>query len=148
LRHELVLRFLARRRGSAIAPLGAHDSPRGAWAPGLAMCVFQRDVEQVLCPDSCLLRKCHPGYCLAALGCRIVGRPPPPIPLISRKREAPLVSSIADRGVAESRALEAAQRGDTSAFNELVLIYQTAVYNVALRTLGHSEDAADATQET
>jgi RNA polymerase sigma-70 factor (ECF subfamily) len=58
------------------------------------------------------------------------------------------VSSIADRGVAESRALEAAQRGDTAAFNELVLIYQTSVYNVALRTLGHSEDAADATQET
>jgi RNA polymerase sigma-70 factor (ECF subfamily) len=58
------------------------------------------------------------------------------------------VSSIADRGVAESRALEAAQRGDTAAFNELVLIYQTTVYNVALRTLGHAEDAADATQET
>ena len=58
------------------------------------------------------------------------------------------MSSIADRGVAESRALEAAQRGDTAAFNELVLIYQTSVYNVALRTLGHSEDAADATQET
>jgi len=64
-----------------------------------------------------------------------------------RKREAPLVSSIADRDVAESRALEAAQRGDTSAFNELVLMYQTTVYNVALRTLGHPEDAADATQE-
>jgi RNA polymerase sigma-70 factor (ECF subfamily) len=64
------------------------------------------------------------------------------------KREATLVSSIADRGVAESRALEAAQRGDTTAFNELVLVYQTTVYNVALRTLGHSEDAADATQET
>jgi RNA polymerase sigma-70 factor (ECF subfamily) len=44
--------------------------------------------------------------------------------------------------------LEAAQRGDTSAFNELVLIHQTTVYNVALRTLGHAEDAADATQET
>jgi RNA polymerase sigma-70 factor, ECF subfamily len=58
------------------------------------------------------------------------------------------VSSIADRGVAESRALEAAQRGDAAAFNELVLLYQTSVFNVALRTLGHSEDAADATQET
>ena len=58
------------------------------------------------------------------------------------------MSSIAERGVAESRALEAAQRGDTAAFNELVLMYQTSVFNVALRTLGHSEDAADATQET
>jgi RNA polymerase sigma-70 factor (ECF subfamily) len=57
------------------------------------------------------------------------------------------VSSIADRGVAESRALEAAQRGDTLAFNDLVLMYQTTVYNVALRTLGHPEDAADATQD-
>lgn len=57
------------------------------------------------------------------------------------------MSSIADRGIAESRALEAAQRGDVSAFNELVLAYQTTVYNVALRTLGHSEDAADATQD-
>ena len=67
---------------------------------------------------------------------------------IPKNHEAPFVSSIADRGVAESRALEAAQHGDTSAFNELVLMYQTSVYNVALRTLGHSEDAADATQET
>ncbi|MGE3267973.1 MAG: sigma-70 family RNA polymerase sigma factor [Chloroflexota bacterium] len=58
------------------------------------------------------------------------------------------MSSIADRGVVESRALEAAQRGDTNAFNELVLMHQTTVYNVALRTIGHAEDAADATQET
>lgn len=58
------------------------------------------------------------------------------------------MSSIADRGVTESRALEAAQGGDTAAFNELVLMHQTSVYNVALRTLGHPEDAADATQET
>ena len=57
------------------------------------------------------------------------------------------MSSIADRGVAESRALEAAQRGDPAAFNELVLMYQTSVFNVALRTLGHPEDAADAAQE-
>jgi RNA polymerase sigma-70 factor (ECF subfamily) len=63
-------------------------------------------------------------------------------------REAPLVSCIADPGVAESRALEAAQRGDMGAFNDLVLLYQGSVYNVAMRTLGHPEDAADATQET
>ena len=64
------------------------------------------------------------------------------------KREASSVSSIADPGVSEAQALEAAQRGDAAAFNELVLIYQTPVYNVALRTIGHSEDAADASQET
>jgi RNA polymerase sigma-70 factor (ECF subfamily) len=57
------------------------------------------------------------------------------------------VSSVLEHGAAESRALEAAQRGDTEAFNELVLTYQTSVYNVALRTLGHPEDAADATQD-
>lgn len=57
------------------------------------------------------------------------------------------MSSIAERGVAESRALEAAQHGDAAAFNELVLMYQTSVFNVALRTLGHPEDAADAAQE-
>jgi len=58
------------------------------------------------------------------------------------------VSSLVEHGAAESRALEAAQRGDPTAFNELVLTYQTSVFNVALRTLGHPEDAADATQET
>lgn len=58
------------------------------------------------------------------------------------------MTSIADRGVSESRALEAAQRGDAAAFNELVLAYQTSVFNVAFRTLGNPEDAADATQET
>jgi RNA polymerase sigma-70 factor (ECF subfamily) len=56
--------------------------------------------------------------------------------------------SLVEPGAAESRALEAAQRGDVMAFNELVLTYQTTVFNVALRTLGHPEDAADATQET
>jgi RNA polymerase sigma-70 factor (ECF subfamily) len=67
---------------------------------------------------------------------------------IRRKtREAPFVPSLVEHGAAESRALEAAQRGDTRAFNELVLAYQATVYNVALRTLGHPEDAADATQD-
>ncbi|HET6320087.1 MAG TPA: sigma-70 family RNA polymerase sigma factor [Chloroflexota bacterium] len=44
-------------------------------------------------------------------------------------------------------SLRAAQRGDVAAFNQLVGIFQRQVYNVCLRTLGHSEDAADATQE-
>ena len=57
------------------------------------------------------------------------------------------MSSTTDPGAAEARALEAAQRGDVTAFNELVLVHQTTVYNVALRTLGNPEDAADATQD-
>lgn len=37
--------------------------------------------------------------------------------------------------------------GNTNAFEELVLEYERKVYNVALRILGNSEDAADMTQE-
>ena len=37
--------------------------------------------------------------------------------------------------------------GDTNAFEELVLEYEKKVYNVALRMLNNSEDAADMTQE-
>ncbi len=57
------------------------------------------------------------------------------------------MSYAAEPGAAEARALEAAQQGDVAAFNELVLTYQTAVYNVALRTIGNPDDAEDATQE-
>jgi RNA polymerase sigma factor (sigma-70 family) len=49
-------------------------------------------------------------------------------------------------GALES-ALRAAQRGEVTAFNGLVLIYQRQVFNVCYRTLGNAEDAADATQE-
>src|SRR5215813_7255182 len=41
----------------------------------------------------------------------------------------------------------AAQQGDVAEFNQLVHIYQRQVYNVCFRTLGHAEDAADATQD-
>lgn len=37
--------------------------------------------------------------------------------------------------------------GDGNAFEELVLEYEKKIYNVALRMLGNSEDAADMTQE-
>jgi len=40
-----------------------------------------------------------------------------------------------------------AQQGDLDAFNRLALAYQDALYNTALRVLGDSEQAADATQE-
>ncbi|MCC6176483.1 MAG: sigma-70 family RNA polymerase sigma factor [Chloroflexi bacterium] len=62
-------------------------------------------------------------------------------------REARQVSSSVDQGIAETRAIEAARRGDPAAFNQLVLAYQTTAYNVALRTLGNPDDAADAAQD-
>lgn len=43
--------------------------------------------------------------------------------------------------------LEAARRGDIAAFNGLVLEYQRQLFNVCYRTLGNTEDAADATQD-
>jgi RNA polymerase sigma-70 factor (ECF subfamily) len=43
--------------------------------------------------------------------------------------------------------LKAAQRGQLAAFNTLVQTYQRQVFNVCYRTLGNSEDAADATQD-
>jgi RNA polymerase sigma-70 factor (ECF subfamily) len=52
-----------------------------------------------------------------------------------------------DPGTLET-ALRAAQRGDVAAFNTLVLIYQRQVFNVCYRTLGSSDDAADATQDS
>lgn len=48
----------------------------------------------------------------------------------------------------EAQLISRSQQGDISAFNRLVLQYQQAVYNVALRMLGERESAADVTQET
>jgi RNA polymerase sigma-70 factor (ECF subfamily) len=50
-------------------------------------------------------------------------------------------------GLAERAWIEAARRGDLDAFNCLVEQYQRLAYNVALRTVGHPEEAADATQD-
>lgn len=47
----------------------------------------------------------------------------------------------------ETALIHDAQRGDLDAFNRLVLAYQTALYNTALRILGDEDLAADATQE-
>lgn len=47
----------------------------------------------------------------------------------------------------EPDLIRLAQRGDVSAFNELVLMHQSQVYNVAYRIMGDGAAAADVTQE-
>jgi RNA polymerase sigma-70 factor, ECF subfamily len=47
----------------------------------------------------------------------------------------------------EQRLVQAAQSGDLSAFNRLVLSYQELAYNVAYRLLDDPEGAADAAQD-
>jgi RNA polymerase sigma-70 factor (ECF subfamily) len=47
----------------------------------------------------------------------------------------------------ESVLIHSAQKGDLEAFNRLVLAYQDALFNTALRILGDEALAADATQE-
>ena len=43
--------------------------------------------------------------------------------------------------------MKAARRGEIAAFNVLVETFQRQVFNVCYRTLGNTEDAADATQD-
>lgn len=47
----------------------------------------------------------------------------------------------------EEALIQAAQGGELSAFNQLVLRYQELAYNVAYRLLGDPDAAADATQD-
>ena len=47
----------------------------------------------------------------------------------------------------EASLITAAQRGKVDAFNELVLIYQQQVYNLAYRIMGDPASADDATQD-
>ncbi len=48
----------------------------------------------------------------------------------------------------ELRLIEAGQRGDVEAFNQLVRLYEARVYNLCYRMLGDADTAADVTQET
>jgi RNA polymerase sigma-70 factor (ECF subfamily) len=48
----------------------------------------------------------------------------------------------------EKALIANAQQGETSAFNQLVLTYQSMVYNLAYRILGDADAAADASQDT
>lgn len=47
----------------------------------------------------------------------------------------------------EPALIDSARRGDVAAFNQLVLLYQNQVYNLAFRIMGDGDSAADATQE-
>lgn len=47
----------------------------------------------------------------------------------------------------ESRLIQQARQGNTEAFAELVTLHERFVYNLALRTLANTEDAADMAQE-
>lgn len=47
----------------------------------------------------------------------------------------------------ESRLLQRVRRGDSAAFEKLVLENQTRVYNLALRMTGNEQDALDMSQE-
>ena len=47
----------------------------------------------------------------------------------------------------ERRIITQVCAGDANAFEALVVAYQKQVYNLALRTVGNEEDAADMTQE-
>ncbi len=47
----------------------------------------------------------------------------------------------------EQALIASAQKGDARAFNQLVLLYQSMVYNLAYRILGDPDAAADATQD-
>lgn len=47
----------------------------------------------------------------------------------------------------ELALIASAQKGDTRAFNQLVLLYQSMAYNIAYRILSDPDAAADATQD-
>ncbi len=47
----------------------------------------------------------------------------------------------------EQALIASARQGDARAFNQLVLLYQSMVYNLAFRILGDADAAADATQD-
>ncbi len=49
--------------------------------------------------------------------------------------------------LSEKEIIERVLDGDTNAFEELVLRYESTVYNLALRMVSNREDAADMTQE-
>lgn len=47
----------------------------------------------------------------------------------------------------EKKCIQKAAKGDANAFEDLVLRYQTQIYNLCYRMTGNAEDAADLTQD-
>jgi RNA polymerase sigma-70 factor (ECF subfamily) len=58
------------------------------------------------------------------------------------------VESRLEKEMDEKALIAATQRGEVPAFNQLVLTYQSMVYNLAYRILGDADAAADASQDT
>lgn len=56
-------------------------------------------------------------------------------------------SDEAQEAVQERAAIARSQRGDTQAFNSLVIRYQSVAYALALRMVGDADAAADVTQD-
>jgi len=62
-------------------------------------------------------------------------------------RRHPTAASSIGVFATEADRIEAAQNGNTVAFNQLVIAYQELAFNVALRLLGNADTAADVTQD-
>ncbi len=58
-----------------------------------------------------------------------------------------MIRDSIDEQMKERSWVSASQRGDTVAFNRLVLKWEKKVYNIAVRMLQNREEAAEATQE-
>lgn len=52
------------------------------------------------------------------------------------------------RGLSEANLVLTAQKGDLEAFNQLVVLYQERIFNLALRILGDEDSADDIAQHT
>lgn len=57
------------------------------------------------------------------------------------------IRKLPDEEARERLLIKRSQKGDAAAFEELALAYQKRIYHIAMRMLGHAEDAADMTQE-
>jgi RNA polymerase sigma-70 factor (ECF subfamily) len=55
---------------------------------------------------------------------------------------------IEANSLGEKKLIQSASKGDTSAFNQLVMTHQQQAYNLALRILGDDKLAEDVTQES
>ncbi len=86
-------------------------------------------------PRPCALRSQIPAFFQGTKRCRSLGHQRAEQP----RDKIPLMDELA--------LIASAQRGDLDAFNSLVLHYQDALFNAALRILGDHELAADATQD-